>query len=140
MLAALLGWIFETLWHALVGLVVLSGLFAGSVMVIAREIERSNRHDQATCGCTGCTGRRNRAWRRRYDRSPEPPGESEGSWVSTLDLNPFDRVEARGIVYQVLSVESTGRGRRVRLRSNRRVSIVPISHENISRRFWHVIG
>lgn len=151
-MTVVLGWMFETAWHALLGLIVLSGLFVGSVMVIAREVERSNRHDQATCRCVGCTGRRNRAWEKRMkvedltERfAPRPvirPKRLSGPWASTNELLSYDKVEAKGELYEVVSVDRTKDGQDVRLRCLRtkKVSVIPISRENASRRFWLVIG
>jgi len=149
MLTAMLGWMFEAVWHALLGLVLLSGLFFGSILVIAREISRANNHDQATCDCLGCNDRRNRAWEKRLRADdtvqrllnrPEPkPRKVTGSWISTLELKPLDRVEAKGVVYQIISVDRTETGYNVRLRSAKRVSTTPISKNNASRKFWHVI-
>lgn len=150
MLSAMLGWMFEALWHAVVGLVLLSGLFFGSILVIAREISRANNHDQATCDCLGCNDRRNRAWEKRLRTDdtlnrllnrpdPKPRKAAAGSWVSTLELKPLDRVEAKGVVYQIISVDRVETGYNVRLRSAKRVSTTPISKNNASRKFWHVI-
>jgi ribosomal protein S4E len=51
----------------------------------------------------------------------------------------MDRIEAKGAVYQVVSVDRTESGYNVRLRSAKRVSTTPISKNNASRKFWHVI-
>jgi len=149
MFSAMLGWMFEAVWHAVVGLVLLSGLFFSSILIIAREISRANNHDQATCDCLGCNDRRNRAWEKRLraddtvqrllNRPESKPRKVTGSWVSTLELRPMDRIEAKGAVYQVVSVDRTESGYNVRLRSAKRVSATPISKNNASRKFWHVI-
>jgi hypothetical protein len=141
-----LAWFFATVWHALVGFILLSGLLLAAVYVLARAITENTAHDQATCDCVDCQRRRNVASRKRWSRTDsKPDSRTAGPWISTLDLidhGPGTRVRVKGAVYEFMAAEPGGGRWTIRLMnlSTRKKTLVTVRYESGERRCWNLSG
>jgi hypothetical protein len=146
MLGTLIVWFFESLWHALVGLVLLVGFFGGSVVLLARAIAQSTAHDQAKCDCVDCKRRRIVASDKRKNRNPrpltnDPRRRTNELWISTLELverGRGTRVGVKGIQYELKEIEM-GNGAWVLYLTNlksRQRSVVTVKYEAGHRKYW----
>lgn len=119
----MLAWIFETLWHMLVGLVLLIGFFGGAVFVLGRALGNGTftDHDVQRCQCPACMGKRARAWDRHKERTgqsttkPVNKRTKAGGWLSTEELRTADRIGAKGGTFEVVSLIGDAKGVQVHL-------------------------
>jgi hypothetical protein len=136
----MIAWMFETLWHAIFGLLMLIGVFGGAVFMVIKAIVTNTEHNQATCGCWDCKDRRARAVSKQYNQRYKPiPPKVPGEWLPTTQLRRFTKVDVKGIIYQVQSIEvKEGLGYLVFLRSEitRKETMVTIHYANRNKLFW----
>jgi hypothetical protein len=140
----MIAWMFETLWHAVFGLVMLVGVFGGAVFMLLKALVISTEHNQATCGCWDCKNRRARAVDKQYNQRYKPiPPKSLTGWLPTTQLRRTHRVDVKGVIYEVRSIEiKEGLGYLVFLRSEatRRETMVTIHYANRNKLFWKRAG
>lgn len=137
----MIGWMFEALWHALLGLVLLVGFLGGAVFVIAREIGKGAEHDFARCQCIPCRDRRNLAYKKRVRQRAREDTPVKIGFVSTEQLRTADRVEAKGARYEVFTLIGHAGGidvTLVNLGTGKR-AIVPVSSDRKHLKLWKMV-
>lgn len=140
----MLAWFVVSIWHALVGLVLLVVLFGGAVLLLAKTLAKNTEHNQATCDCVDCRNRRNRAWAKRQDQrkrqSAQKYKKSAGQILTTRELQRGMYVLSKtGLSFKIEAIVPTGAGGvRVHLwnwKANR-FSKVPVSKDSMDLRQW----
>jgi hypothetical protein len=106
------------LLHSLIGLFLLVTFFVGAVVSIAISLAKATEHNQKTCPCWDCTGRRARAYEKRLKAriagtSTEVP--ARGMWVSTEQLRTGDMVKPKESIYRVTRLRGLDGGTTVHL-------------------------
>lgn len=135
-------WLFEAVWHALLGLILLVGFFGGAVFVIGREIGKGAQHDFATCQCLECRKRRDIAHKKRVKSRVVKLAPVRTGMTATEALRTGDTVEAKGMRYEVVSLVGRAAGgiqvTLVNLGTGRK-SIVPVSRDRVSIKLWKMV-
>lgn len=150
-------WLFTSIWHALLGLVLLVTFFGGAVIVLARAIAKSTEHDQTKCECVDCQRRRALATEKRWankrwgekDQKRDPqwsndtPRRTNELWISTLELigpmhGPGTRVGVKGVMYEFKEVDIRNGKWHIYLTrlSDKQRTIVTVKYEAGHRRYW----
>jgi len=136
---------FEGLWHAVFGLVLLVVTFGGAVFLIAKAITQGAAHDQARCECWDCKNRRVRAVDAAKERMNEAheqrvvPRQSATGWMTTLELRVGMRIGVEGRIYTVKEItEVPFKSYTVYLKNVRTSAstMVTIKYESRERRLW----
>ena len=124
-----------------IGLVLLgAGVIIGGVVGLAVLIAKSAGHDQATCDCWDCQGRRVRAVKKATEkRTPQDRINSHG-WLTTRELRIEMILSHKGNRYQISDLANTDYGKVVSLSHipTRRRSVVPVSRDMLDRRMWQI--
>lgn len=143
-------WLFASIWHALVGLVLLAVFFVGAVAVLGHSIAKATAHDQATCDCPDCRRRRNVASKKRWeeqDKKRDPqwandePRQTNELWISTIELiqrGTGTQVGVKGVMYELMEVEA-GDGKwllYLKNLTNRRRVVSVVKYQAGHRKYW----
>jgi len=136
-------WLFISVWHSLVGLVLLLTVVIGSVVILAQAIAKSNEHDQARCQCAMCKQRRATAASKRFGEPQKPvakPMYADRHFISTDQLYMGRIVSAKGVTYRVMRIENIDFGVKVHLRNTitGRPTSVDIMTPHMDRKIWRV--
>lgn len=132
--------------YIVTGLAIVVGGVLGAAWYLAREI---NAGHENTCSCPNCQRKRQRAWQAKHPnaahaldewiKDKKPPPE-KSRWVSTLELQPGQRVIGKesGSVYRVESVKPIGYGFMVVISNitTKGTSRIPIAADKASHRIW----
>lgn len=141
----MIAWMFEGLWHAVFGLVLLVGAFGGAVFLIAKAITQGAAHDQARCECWDCKNRRVRAVdnaKQRMNSAHEArvvPKQSATGWITTLELRVGMRIGVEGRIYVVKEINEIPFKAYVIYLKNVKTgarTMVTIKYESRDRRLW----
>lgn len=117
-----------------------AGVIVAGVVGLCIVIAKSTAHNQATCDCVDCQQRRLRAWQKQQDKKQPVTETRDSSWLSTRQLKTEMVIDHKGFRFQITDLAFVDSGMIVSLSRipGRRRSIVPISHDMLDRRMWHV--
>jgi len=144
----MIAWMFASLYHAVLGLVLLVGALGLAVFTLGRALANGSftDHDVHRCGCPTCQGKRLRAWKRHQNNKPKPRVPVEERTLkrgrrTTEELRTADRILAKGTTYEVVNLIGDMHGVQVYLNNmgtgKRSMVFVRIARMNV--RLWQVI-
>ena len=138
----MVAWIFASLWHAIVGLVLLTGFFIGAIAVIAQSLAESTKHDQRTCQCWDCQDRRVRSYDKAKGRlnaeytAREKRAINDEIWLDTTELYQGIRVVIKDDIWLVSGIREMPDGTRfVHLHSTSGIKTM-IGIKNVNKKIW----